>query len=82
MDKGDDADRALLAELQDGQTFGAGEGRLPTTDWFRVVSRDDYAAWVRSADQRTVVASVEFELDGRDWQYLRSVSLATSMGPA
>ena len=40
---GDEADRALLAELQDEQTFGAGIDPLPVTDWFRVVSRDDFA---------------------------------------
>jgi hypothetical protein len=69
---GDDADRALLAELQDEQTFGAGEDPLPVTEWFRVVSRDDFAAWVRSPDKRTVVASVEFGREGGDWQYVRS----------
>ena len=69
---GDEADRALLAELQDEQTFGAGEAPLPVTDWFRVVSRDDFAAWVRSPDKQTVDASVEFGRDGGDWQHLRS----------
>jgi hypothetical protein len=69
---GDKADRALLAELQDEQTFGAGEDPLPVTDWFRVVSRDDFAAWVRSPDKETVVASVEFGREGGDWQYVRS----------
>lgn len=69
---GDEADGALLAELQDEQTFGGGEDPLPVTDWFRVVSRDEFAAWVRSPDMQTVVASVEFSRGGGDWQYLRS----------
>ena len=72
LSAGDEADRALLRELQDDRDFGAGEGRLPVTDWFRVVSRDDYAAWVRSPDRQTAVASVEFGRQGGTWSYLRS----------
>lgn len=72
MAMGDGADRALLAELEDEQTFGAGEGKLPVTGWFRVVSRDDFASWVRSEDRRKVLAAVDFERDGGSWQYLRS----------
>lgn len=69
---GDQADRALLAELKDAQTFGAGEDPLPVTGWFRVVSRDDYASWVRSEDRRTVLASVDFAHEAGDWRYLSS----------
>lgn len=69
---GDDADRALLAELEDTQTFGAGEGQLPVTDWFRVVSRSDFASWVRSEDRRAVLASVDFGQKAGVWSYLRS----------
>ena len=69
---GDPADRTLLAALQEGETFGGGGGPLPVTDWFRVAARDGSAAWVRSADRRTVVAAVEFVREGGAWRYRRS----------
>lgn len=76
---GDDADRALLAELEDTQSFGAGEGQLPVTDWFRVVSRDDFASWVRSEDRRVVLAAVDFGRQAGAWTYLRSSPAGCSL---